>query len=174
MLKRGGRGHDPAGAAGTKNGELALMCPSCPHPGINLPAGWADAPPILRFLYLLILCIDANFRLKNQLVSTYSQDPGLGIGMSYMVPREPYESYVLSRASDADVSEIFKPSFHALMLSPDQHLRRLLCVGQSQHEIFAGPAVYRGWGGFVWEVGNVASERCWEFTEGRTVCYFCL
>jgi len=58
----------------------------------------------LRFLYMTILCMDANFRLKNQLVSNYSQDPGLGIGWAYMVPRIPYENYVLSRTNDADVS----------------------------------------------------------------------
>lgn len=103
LLKRGGRGNDPSGAAGTKNGELAILCSSCPHPGINLPEGWERATPGQRFLYLLILCLDANFRLKNQLVSNYSQDPGLGIGMAYMVPREPYETYVLSRTSDTDV-----------------------------------------------------------------------
>ena len=43
-LKRGGRGHDETGASGTSDGQLALMCPSCPHPGINLPVGWADVP----------------------------------------------------------------------------------------------------------------------------------
>lgn len=59
-----------------------------------------------RFLYVLILCMDANFRLKNQLVSNYSQDPGLGIGWAYMVPRAPYEKYVLSRATDSDVSPL--------------------------------------------------------------------
>jgi len=52
----------------------------------------------------MIICMDANFRLKNQLVSNYSADPGLGIGLAYMVPRQPYEAYVLSRTSDADVS----------------------------------------------------------------------
>jgi len=51
----------------------------------------------------MFVCMDANFRLKNQLVSNYSQDPGLGIGWAYMVPREPYEAYVLGRANDADV-----------------------------------------------------------------------
>ncbi|KDR67153.1 hypothetical protein GALMADRAFT_17014, partial [Galerina marginata CBS 339.88] len=40
MLKRGGRGHDKTGAGGTKEGELSIACPSCPHPGINLPDGW--------------------------------------------------------------------------------------------------------------------------------------
>jgi len=52
---------------------------------------------------MLFLCMDANFRLKNQLVSNYSQDPGLGTGWAYMAPRKKYESYVLSRATDADV-----------------------------------------------------------------------
>jgi len=52
---------------------------------------------------MMFLCMDANFRLKNQMVSNYSQDPGLGTGWAYMVPREEYEGYVLSRASDKDV-----------------------------------------------------------------------
>jgi hypothetical protein len=48
--------------------------------------------------------MDANFRLKNQLVSSFSADPGLGIGMGYMIAWGDYDRYVLSRASDADVS----------------------------------------------------------------------
>jgi len=43
-LKRGGRGHDEGGIDGTKPGELALLCPACPHPGINLPPDWNLAP----------------------------------------------------------------------------------------------------------------------------------
>ncbi|KAF9471312.1 hypothetical protein BDN70DRAFT_909386 [Pholiota conissans] len=104
MLKRGGRGHDDAGVAGTKDGELAIQCPSCPHPGINLPVDWMDAPESQKFLYRLLVCMDANFRLKNQLVSNYSQDPGLGTGWSYMVATKPYESYVLGKATDEDIS----------------------------------------------------------------------
>jgi hypothetical protein len=53
---------------------------------------------------MTFLCMDTNFRLKNQLVSNYSQDPGLGVGWVYMVPQEPYEAYMLSKANDADVS----------------------------------------------------------------------
>jgi len=52
---------------------------------------------------MLFLCMDANFRLKNQIVSNYSQDPGLGTGWAYMTPREEYERYVLSRTDDGDV-----------------------------------------------------------------------
>ena len=56
---------------------------------------------------MMFLCMDANFWLKNQLVSNYSQDPGLGTGWAYMVPCEEYEKYVLSRASDGDVCIAF-------------------------------------------------------------------
>lgn len=60
LLKRGGRGNDPGGAEGTRNGELAVLCPSCPHPGINLPNDWQDAPLAMKFLYSVIWCMDAN------------------------------------------------------------------------------------------------------------------
>ena len=51
MLKWGGRAHDKTGAAGTKPGELAVQCPSCPRPGVNLPEGWEDAPEGMRYAY---------------------------------------------------------------------------------------------------------------------------
>lgn len=44
MLKRGGRGHHPDGVMGTKEGQLAVLCPACPQPDINLPPGWEEAP----------------------------------------------------------------------------------------------------------------------------------
>jgi hypothetical protein len=50
MLKRGGRGHDPTGAVGTKEGECAVRCAPCPNPGINLPDGWQDATPEVRYV----------------------------------------------------------------------------------------------------------------------------
>ncbi|KAF8954794.1 hypothetical protein BDZ97DRAFT_1927721 [Flammula alnicola] len=87
MLKWAAIQHQPSGIA-----------------GINLLDGWENAPDEMKFLYMMIICMDANFRLKNQLVSNYSQDPGLGIGWAYMVPRKPYEEYVLSRANDTDIS----------------------------------------------------------------------
>ena len=56
MLKRAGRGHDNTGAAGTKEGELAIVCPSCPHPAINLPEGWEKASDEERLVpYSLVI-----------------------------------------------------------------------------------------------------------------------
>ena len=47
MLKRAGRGQDPAGASATTPGELAVECPACPHPDRNMPEGWENAGTLL-------------------------------------------------------------------------------------------------------------------------------
>ena len=53
MLKRGGRAHDASGAAGTKDGELGIVCPSCPLPGINIPKEWVLAEGLARYVQRL-------------------------------------------------------------------------------------------------------------------------
>jgi hypothetical protein len=40
--KRFGYGHDLDKVPGS--GDLALFCPACPQPGINLPEGWENHP----------------------------------------------------------------------------------------------------------------------------------
>ena len=60
MLKQAGCGQDPSGAEGTQEGELAIECPACPHPGHNLPDGWENAPPEIQyanFHLCLIICV---------------------------------------------------------------------------------------------------------------------
>ncbi|KAL0568344.1 hypothetical protein V5O48_013640 [Marasmius crinis-equi] len=104
MLKRAGKGHEKDGIANTKDGDLAIQCLSCPRPGVNLPEGWDQAPKEKRFLYALYLCLDFNFRLKNQLVSSWTRDPGIGDSWSYFVPRKPYEEHIAKHMDEKDVS----------------------------------------------------------------------
>ncbi|KAJ7707007.1 hypothetical protein B0H14DRAFT_3099615 [Mycena olivaceomarginata] len=87
MLKRAGREHENASVTSTKPGGCTLLCPACPHPGINLPPNWKNAPEEkqiaedrneARFLYTLFVAIDANFRLARKDVSSEMKDPGLG------------------------------------------------------------------------------------------------
>ncbi|KAJ7916080.1 hypothetical protein B0H13DRAFT_2231764 [Mycena leptocephala] len=87
MLKRFARGHDLLGIVNTKEGECALLCPACPHPGKNLPLGWDTVPAGKRFLYALFLGIDANFRLKRKDVSSEAKDPGLNKGWAFYCER---------------------------------------------------------------------------------------
>jgi hypothetical protein len=94
MLKRAGRGHDFGGVAATGEGECALLCPACPHPGINLPDGWENTPVELLWIYALFLGIDANYKLKRKNVSSAKADPSLSQGWSYFVEEICYKRFL--------------------------------------------------------------------------------
>ncbi|KAG2062449.1 hypothetical protein BDR04DRAFT_1040373, partial [Suillus decipiens] len=90
-LKQAGRGHDPAGVSATKEGEIVVLCPACPHPGKNVPKTLEDISPGNRWIYSLFLAIDANFRLKCRLVSSDDRDPVLSQGWGYFIKESNYK-----------------------------------------------------------------------------------
>ena len=121
LAKRHGKGHDPKGIDSTSEGELAMLCRSCPHPGINLPEGWDKAPravayvfginygliqakPSDSFIYTLFLCMDANFRQKNRYRATTYEDVSLSDGWAYFVKSSPYMEYISTFATQEEVS----------------------------------------------------------------------
>ncbi|KAJ7727252.1 hypothetical protein B0H16DRAFT_1735292 [Mycena metata] len=89
---------------GTKLGGLAIECPACPRPDVNLPDDWENAPPEDMFLYIMFLALDACFRLKRRLVSSELRDPGLGTGWAYFVEQEPYRAYLLTTTNETEMS----------------------------------------------------------------------
>ncbi|THU95867.1 hypothetical protein K435DRAFT_819601 [Dendrothele bispora CBS 962.96] len=127
MCKRAGRGHDPLGIVGTAPGELALLCPACSHPGLNLPDDWRDVPSELAFLYVLFLAIDANFRLRNKIVSNSYQSPTLGDGWAYMVPSQPYKEHLAKHVSEEERSSC--SGFAAMFLANLKNVRGLRVSG---------------------------------------------
>ncbi|KAJ7795160.1 hypothetical protein B0H14DRAFT_2391995 [Mycena olivaceomarginata] len=96
LLKRGGRAHDPCDdrIKSTKPGELALLCPACPHPGKNLPPGWEKVAYERAFLYAIFLALDANFRLQRKDVSTEEHDPGLSEGWAFFGEVKKYMAHL--------------------------------------------------------------------------------
>ncbi|KAG1893780.1 uncharacterized protein F5891DRAFT_1131166 [Suillus fuscotomentosus] len=98
MLKRSGQGHNLKGVEATAQGECAVLCPACPHPGKNLPDNWKDAPR--RWLYGLFLAIDANFQLKRKAVSNDSVDPSLSSGWAYFMEDEAYKGFLDSNSDN--------------------------------------------------------------------------
>lgn len=50
MLKRGGRAYDQTGVEGTSPGELAVLCPACPIPSINLPTNWRSVAKEFQYV----------------------------------------------------------------------------------------------------------------------------
>lgn len=57
-----------------------------------------------RFLYMLILALDANFRLKNRLRANERDDPPLGDGWGYIVEDKPYKEHLRTYVAEKDVS----------------------------------------------------------------------
>jgi len=57
MLKWAGSANIPDGVASTQPGDLAIRCPSCPRPNINLPVGWEDVPEEFRFEFAPLLVV---------------------------------------------------------------------------------------------------------------------
>lgn len=103
MLKRAGRGHDPAGANATKEGECAVLCPACPQPGKNMDANWQDAPQSIQWLFALFLGIDANFRMVRKKVSSEAADPTLSKGWSYFCEMTDYREHVAKYGNQKEV-----------------------------------------------------------------------
>ncbi|KAH9846598.1 hypothetical protein C2E23DRAFT_872278 [Lenzites betulinus] len=103
-LKRCGRGHDPAGVEGTSPGELAVRCPACPRPNVNLPPNWDTVSDDLRFLYFMTVAIDACFRLKRRAVSDAGKDPILGSGWGYFVEDTGYQEVLRGYGQQDEMS----------------------------------------------------------------------
>ncbi|KAE9388174.1 hypothetical protein BT96DRAFT_836658 [Gymnopus androsaceus JB14] len=105
MLMRGGQGNDGIrNIEQTALGELAVQCPACPHPDINLPLDWNNLENPDSFIYFLFIAINACFCLKRKLVSSLAKDPYLQPGKAYFVDPEPYREFLLSVTDQDEMS----------------------------------------------------------------------
>ncbi|KAG2056724.1 hypothetical protein BDR06DRAFT_981166 [Suillus hirtellus] len=125
-LKHAGHGHDPAGVAATQEGELAVLCPVCSHPGIKLPPNWETSDR--QWLYAGFFAIDANFCLKRRLVSSNAKDPGLTRGWGYFVEERQYKTY-LAENSGAVQEKSTCVSHNAVNMADTKALKGLAATG---------------------------------------------
>ncbi|KAI6160720.1 hypothetical protein EDD17DRAFT_1421617, partial [Pisolithus thermaeus] len=85
-----GFGHDAEKGPG--DGGLALFCPACPQPGLNLPADWKvryDRDTVMR-QYV----IDGNFTAQHMKMNKPELDVALSDGKGYMVSEGPYQNHL--------------------------------------------------------------------------------
>ncbi|KAL0571368.1 hypothetical protein V5O48_010593 [Marasmius crinis-equi] len=96
LLKRGGvMPSESLDLTTPSAGQLAVRCPACPRPGINLIPDWerlARVSPDIAFMFYKFISVDACFRLKQRAVSTEQRDPGLFTGKAYFVEQGPYQA----------------------------------------------------------------------------------
>ncbi|KAF7337193.1 CxC2 domain-containing protein [Mycena sanguinolenta] len=89
MLIRGGRGHDSTGMDSTRPGQLA---------------GWENASPDDQYLYIIFLALDACFRLKRRMVSSWAKDPSLSGGWAYFVESPEYREFLMTVTDQKEMS----------------------------------------------------------------------
>jgi hypothetical protein len=101
-----GLGHEEK--AELQPGGLAIFCPACPQPGINLPKEWDQDPKryialtpagnlilmIIRWLYTRSIVIDGNFSAEHLKMRRPEEDIPLSPGGRYMVEPKRYELHL--------------------------------------------------------------------------------
>ena len=80
-------------------GSLALFCPSCPQPGINLPPDWMELP---SWVTRRTIAVDGNFHADHIKMHRPDLDIMLTNGHGYMVEEIQYKEY-LSAAKESHV-----------------------------------------------------------------------
>lgn len=102
LLKWHGFGHD---REDPKDGELALFCPACPQPGINvtLPAEYDDSRP--GWLYARSLVMDGNFKAEHLHPARPEDEVWLTDGKCFMVGRARYQAHLALSRDSAERSE---------------------------------------------------------------------
>ncbi|KAI6102118.1 hypothetical protein F5141DRAFT_1190031 [Pisolithus sp. B1] len=80
-----GFGHDAGKDPG--DGGLALFCPACPQPGLNLPADW-------KVQYDRQYVIDGNFTAQHMKMNKPELDVALSDGKGYIVSEGPYQNHL--------------------------------------------------------------------------------
>ncbi|KAE9395569.1 hypothetical protein BT96DRAFT_942295 [Gymnopus androsaceus JB14] len=122
-----GRAHDWTGMQGTAQGELAVKCPACPHPGWNLPSNWKEYPEELQFYFYMFLAIDANLRLKNKIVSNETKNPLLSDGWAYFVRKTEYAEHLKRFVNQTEMSSC--SGFAAMFLANLKNVKGLRTSG---------------------------------------------
>ena len=75
----------------TPPGSLTIFCPSCPQPGINLPAKWTELP---NWLTRRTITIDGNFHADHIRMRRPDLGVGLTNGQGFMVEERRYQEYL--------------------------------------------------------------------------------
>ena len=115
--KRAGFGHDAQNDPG--KGELAIFCPACPQPDINLPKDWVLRYNGLVHFYAHLYClqvanynsdtvsshyvVDGNFTAQHMKMHRPKDDIPLSDGLAYMVANEPYQKHIAQAANNEEV-----------------------------------------------------------------------
>ncbi|KAL6298324.1 hypothetical protein BKA93DRAFT_820443 [Sparassis latifolia] len=75
-----------------EKGGLAIFCPTCPQPGLNLPFDWQVDPVQWKFKCSFIM--DGNFSAEHMKMKHPEEDVALSDGQAFMVGQEDYKAHL--------------------------------------------------------------------------------
>ena len=102
VLKRFGSVYEEFSSS---SGNLAIFCPSCPQPGINLPPNWKDLP---NWVTRRTITVDGNFHADHIKMRRPELDIMLTNGQGYFVNEVQYQEYLKVTKEPRGVSFCFK------------------------------------------------------------------
>jgi hypothetical protein len=99
-------------------GELALFCPACPQPGINIPEDWRDQPDEygsvsitvrvsniwIRWKYTRGFVMDGNFTCYHRQQKRKQDDVWLKDGHGYMTGQDTYQKHITAAVEKREES----------------------------------------------------------------------
>ncbi|GBE85939.1 hypothetical protein SCP_0804630 [Sparassis crispa] len=75
-----------------EKGGLAIFCPACPQPGLNLPFDWQADPVQWKFKRGFVM--DGNFSAEHMKMKHPEEDVALSDGQAFMVGQEDYKAHL--------------------------------------------------------------------------------
>ena len=92
-----------------------------------------------RFLYMTVVALDANFRLRRRAISNEERDPALSSGWAYFVEDGPYREYLKDRVDDDEVNR--PPScYHGIgrlnAILSDKYVYRVCSVDGCEQQVY--------------------------------------
>jgi hypothetical protein len=121
-----GLGHHKEGDT-IPDGSMAVFCPACPQPGINLPDDWKTkytlyviiphlqvCYPILAIREQLIqtFIMDGNFSAEHMKHWSGEQDVSLSAGMAFMANLDSYKAHLQSGKETTQVCLMYFSDCH--------------------------------------------------------------
>ncbi|KAH9016537.1 hypothetical protein EDB84DRAFT_1567201 [Lactarius hengduanensis] len=90
-----GLGHQQVGDS-TDDGSMAIFCPACPQPGINLPNDWKDRYHDDPNQLIRTFIMDGNFLAEHMRCRSGDADLPLSAGMAFMANPNSYKAHLHS------------------------------------------------------------------------------
>ncbi|KAF8802333.1 hypothetical protein BYT27DRAFT_7112690 [Phlegmacium glaucopus] len=137
-LKWAGLGHKEANAMDVSPGELAIFCPACPQPGINLPHNWLTDPNC--WVYRRFFVADGNFKADHVKQNQAGPDLWLSEGGGMMTRRAEYKEFLRTateRLTKAPCENTFRAIEQAMLFSKSCDITGIVAIACARHGCFA-------------------------------------